>query len=208
MTARTKLEGAQVRAPDQRVPELAARDPRIPLDLGAKRTAILRVAFGELDRGVKEEPPGSNRGPRVDLYIPSWARTRPGPPWCAWFATWVLEQALGDQNALGRTGGTSTLTARAQAADLWRPKAGYLPSPGDLFMMRMSSSSGHVGFVAGGYAGRIETVEGNSGDRVRHGVRSLDDARIIGFVCTVPEEPYLGCWWTGQGEDVSGAGTR
>lgn len=183
-------------------------DPRIPLGLGAKRTAILRVAFGELDRGVREEPPGSNRGPRVDLYMPSWARTRPGPPWCAWFATWVLEQALGDANALGRTGGTFTLTDRAREADLWRPKAGYIPGPGDLFMMRTGARTGHVGFVAGILDGRIETVEGNSGDRVRHGVRELADERITGFVCTVPEEPFGLCWWTGLGEDVSGSGTR
>lgn len=197
-----------MRAPDQRVPELAARDPRIPLGLGAKRSAILRVAFGELDLGVREEPPGSNRGPRIDVYLPAWARERPGPPWCAWFATWVLEQALGDQNVLGRTGGTSTLTARAQAADLWRPKASYLPSPGDLFMMKTGRGKGHVGFVSGYRAGRIETVEGNSGDRVRHGARELADERITGFICSVPDEAFESCWWTGFGEDVEGAGTR
>lgn len=197
-----------MRAPDQLVPELAARDPRIPDGLGEKRTRILEVALAELDLDVREQPPGSNRGPLVDRYLPSWARTRPGPPWCAWFATWVLEQALGDQNALGRTGGTSTLTARAQAADLWRPKAGYLPSPGDLFMMRTGPRTGHVGFVSGYRAGRVETVEGNSGDRVRHGVREIGDERIIGFVCTAPDEPFEACWWTGFGEDVEGAGTR
>lgn len=195
-----------MRAPDQQLPELALRDPRLPLGLGPKRSSILRVAFGELDLGVREEPPGSNRGPRVDLYMPSWARTRPGPPWCAWFATWALEQALGT-SPVGRTGGTATLTTRAKEAGVWRDRD-YLPAPGDLFMMRMSSSSGHVGFVAGYSDGRIETVEGNSGDRVRHGVRDLADERITGFVCTVPEELYLGCWWTGLGEDVSGAGTR
>lgn len=197
-----------MRAPDQQLPDLAARDPRLPFGLGPKRAGILRVAFGELDRGVREEPPGSNRGPRIDLYLRSWARTRPGPPWCAWFATWVLAQVLGDQNTIGRTGGTSTLTARAQAADLWRSKSGYLPSPGDLFMMKTGRGKGHVGFVAGYRAGRIETVEGNSGDRVRHGARDLADERITGFVCSVPEEVFASCWWTGFGEDVGGAGTR
>ena len=197
-----------MRAPDQPLPELAIRDPRLPLWLGPKRSAILRVAFGELDRGVREEPAGSNRGSRIDLYLPRWARTRPGPPWCAWFATWVLEQALGDQNALGRTGGTSTLTARAQVADLWRPRASYLPSPGDLFMMRTGRGKGHVGFVAGYRAGRIETVEGNSGDRVRHGARELADERITGFICSVPEEAFESCWWTGSGEDAAEMGTR
>ena len=196
-----------MRAPDQHVPELAARDPRIPLGLGAGRSRILRVAFGERDRGVREEPAGSNRGPRIDIYLPSWARSRPGPPWCAWFATWVLEQALGE-TPLGRTGGTGTLTARAQVADLWRPKAGYLPSPGDLFKMRMGPGAGHVGFVVGARADAIETVEGNSGDRVRHGRRELADPRLTGFIETIPEEPFDACWWTGLGEDVAGAGTR
>jgi len=108
---------------------------------------------------------------------------------------------------VGRTGGTATLTTRAKEAGVWRDRD-YLPAPGDLFMMRMSPSSGHVGFVAGGYAGRIETIEGNSGDRVRHGVREIEDERITGFVCAVPEELFGACWWTGLGEDVSGSGTR
>lgn len=197
-----------MRAPDQQLPDLAARDPRIPAGLGPRRTRILEVALGELAAGVREEPPGSNRGPRIDAYMPAWAMSMPGPPWCAWYATWVLSGALGS-HPLGRTGGTSTLTERARARSLWRPRdGGYLPSPGDLFMMRTGPRTGHVGFVLGCRDGEILTIEGNSDDRVRLGQRRLDDARLTGWICTVPEETYAACWWPCDGEDVAGAGTR
>src|SRR5690606_1447184 len=105
-------------------------------------------------------------------------------------------------------GSVMALKADAVEAGLWRARGEYEPAPGDLFVMDLPGPGGHVGIVLGWQATHFETIEGNSGDRVRHGVRSLDDTRIIGFVCTVPEEPFEACWSTGLGEDVSGSGTR
>lgn len=183
-------------------------DPRIAPGLGPQRTRILETALGELDRGVREVPPGSNRGPEVDKYIPSWLLTRPGPSWCALFVCWVLRQSLGKIPTGGVRAGVHALRKDAQERGLWRAVDEYDPAPGDLFVQDMGRGTGHVGFVIGYGGGVIETLEGNSGDRVRAGLRKLDDPKLIGYICTVPKERYTMCWMPGIGDDVSGLGTR
>lgn len=183
-------------------------DPRIPDGLGPKRTRIVEVALEELDRGVREEPPGSNRGPLVDRYLPSWTLTNPGPAWCAFFACWVLRQALGKIPTGSVRGGVHALKKDAENRGLYRDKGAYDPAPGDVFVMDMGRGTGHVGFVIG-YSGElIETIEGNSGDRVRAGVRKLSDPKLIGFICTVPKERFDACWMPGIGEGVESYSTR
>ena len=52
---------------------------------------IVRVVEGEV--GIKEHPPGSNRGPRVDVYelaVATWAL---GKAWCADLVTWAHKEA-------------------------------------------------------------------------------------------------------------------
>lgn len=58
---------------------------------------VVRVAKEELARGVKEDPPGSNSSPRIDMYL-----THSGIPtslpakskaWCAVFRRWVEDEA-------------------------------------------------------------------------------------------------------------------
>lgn len=199
-----------MRAPRERVVKdsLAAGDPRIAPGLGPKRTRIVEVALAELDLGVAEQPRGSNRGPLVDRYIPSWAQTTPGPAWCAFFASWVMRQALGKIPTGGVRGGVHALKKDAEQRGLWRPVEDYEPAPGDVFVMDMGRGTGHVGFVIGYSGVVIETIEGNSGDRVRAGLRRLDDPKLIGFICAVPKERYPVCWMPGIGTDASGDGTR
>lgn len=183
-------------------------DPRIPDGLGPKRTRIVEVALEELDRGVREEPPGSNRGPLVDRYLPSWTLTNPGPAWCAFFACWVLRQALGKIPTGSVRGGVHALKKDAENRGLYREKGAYDPAPGDVFVMDMGRGTGHVGFVIG-YSGElIETIEGNSGDRVRAGVRKLSDPKLIGYIATVPKERFGACWMPGIGEGVESYSTR
>ena len=61
----------------------------------------LRYAASQI--GVREDPPGSNRGPKVDEYLRWAARAglldpmvltegRKGPPWCVAFALWCIAQ--------------------------------------------------------------------------------------------------------------------
>lgn len=183
-------------------------DPRIAPGLGPKRTRIVEVALEELDRGVVEQPRGSNRGPLVDRYLPSWAQTTPGPAWCAFFVSWIMRQALGAIPTGRVRGGVHALRKDAQERGLWRPVGEYAPAPGDLFVQDMGRGTGHTGIVIGYSAELIETVEGNSGDRVRAGLRRLDDPKLLGYVCTVPKERYAMCWMPGIGADSASEGTR
>lgn len=172
-------------------------DPRIPQGLGPQRQRILEVALAELDAGVREKPRGSNRGERIDVYVPAWARRgRRGPPWCAFFVSWVLAAALGRVPTGQRRGGCAALTRDARREELWRGRD-YVPVPGDLFLLDTDGSrgsKGHVGIVLRVSADgeRYETVEGNSGHAVRLGRRERTDLELAGFVCTVPAEPCPG----------------
>lgn len=188
---------------DQGVRAISSRGNLFPSDLGPTRASILSTAFDEI--GVVEQPLGSNRGPRVDEYMPSWAR---GGAWCAGFVCWVLKHATGAVPTGTYRVGVHSLMQDAKDKRLWGPKAQYLPSPGDIFVMDMGRGTGHVGFLIGYSQNRIETIEGNSNDRVRSLVRDLSDPRIVGFINTVPDEPYGACWWTGYGSFVEHDGTR
>lgn len=183
-------------------------DPRIPAGLGPQRQRILEVALAELD--VCEDPPCSNRGPRIDQYKPAWARTEPHP-WCAWFVTWVLKKALGKVPTGRRRGGVAALRRDARRAGLWLPKHLHSPMPGDAFVMDTGGGKGHIGFVlrVSPEGDRISTVEGNSGDCVRIGTRDLTGERIVGWIDTVPDESCAG-YERGliDGEDVAAKGTR
>lgn len=164
-------------------------DHRIPVGLGPMRQRILEVALGELDRGVRERPAGSNRGPRVDVYLPTWARTKPGPAWCSWFACWVLTQALGHVPTGRARGGVATLRRDARLVGLWTPKGDGSIVPGDLVCLDYGRGKGHVGVVIGVDGKELATIEGNVRHAVRFGRRRLSDPLIVGTICTVPAEP-------------------
>ena len=121
---------------------------------------------------------------------------------------WVMRQALGKIPTGGVRGGVHALKKDAEQRGLYRPVEDYEPAPGDVFIMDMGRGTGHTGFVIGCSGELIETIEGNSGDRVRAGLRRLDDPKLIGFICAVPKERYPLCWMPGIGTDASGDGTR
>lgn len=123
---------------------------------------VLARAIAEI--GVREEPDGSNRGPRVDLY------TAPnfGEPWCADFVSWAWNCADGG-SPFGHIRGVYTI-------EDWARKHGRIvvdPQPGDLFLILRPPSHGHTGLVVSvSDDGRaISTVEGNAGNAVRGLVR-------------------------------------
>ncbi len=188
-------------------------DVRIPEGLGSVRRRILEVALGEL--GVREKPPGSNRGPQIDRYLPEWAkRAKQGPAWCAFFAGWVFHEATGAWLPGGRLGNCNALMLAAKRAEQWRDKATDAILPGDCFVMDTDGdrgAKGHIGFVlrvSPDYS-VINTVEGNTGNAVRLGIRSLSDPRILGAICTVPEDLAIDLvYGTIEAEDVAKDGTR
>jgi hypothetical protein len=124
-------------------------------DLPRYRRDIVRIACAEV--GACEMPLGSNRGPRVDVYLAPTGLG--GVPWCAAFVSWVLRQAA-------LPGATYTASAR-KTLEVW-PEVGS-PIPGDLFGWVNPDGTGHVGFVIGYAAGSedVATLEGNSNNCVR-----------------------------------------
>src|SRR5262245_53770132 len=69
----------------------------------------IKVGLGEV--GVKEEPPGSNRGPQVDEYLKASGNANPpgkkeGNQWCLSFVYWCFDQAAKTKgvNPMPKTG--------------------------------------------------------------------------------------------------------
>jgi hypothetical protein len=169
-------------------------DTRIPEGISGARLRILETALKEWDLKVVEKPFGSNRGPEVDKYLPSfWLKKKKGPSWCAFFAGWVAKEALGDYLPGGRLGSCMALRDAAKKSGQWVAKTYGGPVPGDAFVMDTDGdkgSHGHIGYVlrVSVDGKQINTLEGNCGQRVQLGLRETSDPKIIGWINTVPSE--------------------
>lgn len=136
------------------------RQPDPPARLRALRRARIYV-------GVREQPPGSNRG----LLIDRWNRAAIGTVGVSWCASFVHGMFL----AVGRTlpGGASV-----GAIGAWARSVGDLvlrPRKADLVCFDWSGGTifaDHIGFVEkvlalrfknGRFTGYIQTIEGNTG---------------------------------------------
>ncbi|HET6448939.1 MAG TPA: CHAP domain-containing protein [Conexibacter sp.] len=138
-------------------------------------SAMCLIAGAEV--GQAEQPPGSNDSPRIAQYRTATAGSGVGP-WCAYFASWVARQAgtpLGDHGE--GFGSVDALYAWAQRAGRAVPNGpGVVPRPGDLIVF-----DEHVGIVEQVLPdGRIQTLEGNSSDKVSRNVHDFSDA--LGYV--------------------------
>jgi hypothetical protein len=157
---------------------VGAASPVTPIAGGGKGAAIVAAAAGEV--GQAESPPGSNDSPRIAMYRSATAGS-PGPgPWCAYFTSWACKQAgvpLMDNGA--GSGSVDAIYAWAQRTGRAQPAgSAYTPHPGDLIVFNQ-----HIGIVENVLPdGRIQTIEGNSSDRVSRRTHPRSDA--IGFVRT------------------------
>ena len=138
-------------------------------------SAMCLIAGAEV--GQAEQPPGSNDSPRIAQYRTATAGSGVGP-WCAYFVSWAARQAgtpLGDHGE--GFGSVDALYAWAQRAGRAMPNGpGVVPRPGDLIVF-----DEHVGIVEQILPdGRIQTLEGNSSDRVSRNVHESSDA--LGYV--------------------------
>lgn len=135
--------------------------------------AVLKTAGAEV--GVMEEPPGSNRGPRVDEYL----RTVGLDPaagsfaWCAAFVYWCFNESartLGRPNPVVRTAGVMEHWRRAEQAAIRRVPAADATAdpaqihPGMIFVLDTGGGAGHTGLVEAIDGGRLITLEGNTND--------------------------------------------
>lgn len=129
------------------------------------REKALRAAIGEV--GVREDPPGSNRGSRVKEYQAATSLKGTGWPWCAAFVCWCFKQA-----------GAPLAYPSASVGHflVWAAKYGYTvkrPFRGDLVCYRFDADDwpDHIGFVervlalrwrGREFAGWVRTIEGNT----------------------------------------------
>ena len=124
-----------------------------------RRRAIVARAQGAI--GVTEDPPGSNRGHRIDEWLQR-AGVSTGLPWCAAFASWCVDTvAIGGALALG---------------DHFRETRD--PYPGDVMFFATGHGHGHCGIVIGLAAHEVMTIEGNCRDAVRCVRRARDLVRF------------------------------
>jgi hypothetical protein len=127
--------------------------------------------------GVKEDPPGSNRGPKVDLYTgEQWL----GAPWCACFVSWCWKYAEG--------GSPFGVKASAYKIRAWGiERAALIPNteparPGDIGVIMRAQGRGHVELVIGleTPGEKLRLVGANVGNAVRGTVRERSQ-----FTCIV-----------------------
>lgn len=151
-----------------------------------------------LNRNVKEDPKGSNRGQMVSAYLAS-TGLGSGYPWCMAFVYYVfneLSKQLGQTNPLPKTAGVmnhwSTAPKDVKITIDQARKDPNLVRPGQIFIMsRPGKGLGHTGIVIGVDPQKktFTTIEGNTndqqsgeGDRVGVNVRKLDSNTLIGFL--------------------------
>ncbi|MFL5817121.1 MAG: CHAP domain-containing protein [Conexibacter sp.] len=163
----TALQGAM---PAGMVPTVGAAGPGT-----SPGSAMTLIAGAEV--GQAEQPPGSNNSARIAQYRTATAGSGVGP-WCAYFVSWVSRQAgmpLGDHGE--GFGSVDQLYAWAQRNGRAVPNGpGVVPRPGDLIVW-----DEHIGIVEQVLpGGRIQTLEGNSSDRVSRNVHDFSDA--LGYV--------------------------
>lgn len=166
---------------------------RSPSSDGDKFAKILSI-----NRNVKEEPKGSNRGQMVSAYLAS-TGLGGGYPWCMAFVYYVfneLSKQLGQANPLPKTAGVMNHWGTAPKdvkITIEQAKADpNLVRPGQIFIMsRPGKGLGHTGIVLGVDPQKrtFTTIEGNTndqqsgeGDRVGVNVRRLDSKTLIGFL--------------------------
>ena len=164
-----------------------------PVDaLPLARHAVL-VAEAELLRGVREVPPGSNRGPDVEAYqvglYGDGKNSLEGLRWCARFVRYCYErgaQEIGEPRPflgwrrLGKTSDSDLASAskweecaRLRGSNVFTSNVKF----GDVGLFL---DPNHVVLVVGRRGDMVVTIEGNFKDRVAMVVRNpLDFAAVV-----------------------------
>ena len=153
-------------------------DPTLTGSPVAERMVIL--ARRELDKGVHEQPDGSNDSPDIARYRTATLGSGVGP-WCAYFVSYIAASAGRPVQDGGRgEGGVDNLADWGRREGLWTPASDAHPAPGDIVIW-----DEHTGLVVQRVkGGQIYTIEGNSSNAVsarEHPVRQpLGYIRISG----------------------------
>lgn len=140
---------------------------------------------------IKNQAEGAAYRYFSEWYIGGYSADKPGwnadTPWCACFVSWAAAQ-LGDTylNTVPYFCNVDDGMERFQNGSIgaWHGR-GYTPTPGDCIFFDWSGGDdpAHVGvvFYVDDSAGKVHTIEGNSGGRVAVRSYALDDACILGY---------------------------
>jgi hypothetical protein len=144
---------------------------------GPTGARMLQIASAEV--GQAEQPPGSNDSTRIAQYRTATAGSGVGP-WCAYFTSWVANQAGAPIGEAGQGfGAVQSVADWAQRTGRWTAAGSGTPQPGDLIVW----AGRHIGIVESvGADGAISTIEGNSSDRVSRRTYGADGGGATGFV--------------------------
>jgi hypothetical protein len=176
----------------------AWKNPALP---HAERMVLWCVA--ELEAGVREEPPGSNTGPRIREYLAECARRASGKnlgltaaPWCAAAQAFCQRECLlpGEHEAdHGYYCSGAELRESAQANGVWRANgSGYAPKRGDLVVL-MRAGAGSDPAKAGWErhvvrvehvlpSNMVQSIGGNEGNGWGRQTFAADADRVEGYV--------------------------
>jgi len=178
-------------------PQRSFLEVGIPEGITGHRRKVLETAVKE--HGIREDPRRPNRGKEVDKFLPSScteSSSQNGKPWCCYFTSWVTRQAFDSYPLGARVGSCHAAWRRANELGQWEPNDGRVPTPGDAFVILHEDPTegwctGHIGFVLQvSKSGRsINTVEGNCGNRVKIGRRTLKDPLLRGFINFYGDHP-------------------
>lgn len=183
-------------------PELGAtlrhQVSRLDADVNSLGLRALAVALKEWVAGIKEEPMGSNGGPRIAEYFA--VCERDGKPvkirsgeWCAASASWCVKQALARSR---RNGEEAPHGFRVSGVEIQRDleesgawvAAEYVRKglqsliPGDLVILSRSGAwTRHVCRLVAWKGDTIWTLGGNESNRWMLTPRKLSDAQLLGF---------------------------
>jgi len=167
---------ASLKNPREPVERFTAAGWRIDLnECRQQERVVVEHAVGEI--GQKEDPPGSNRGARIDLYT---GKEWYGAPWCALFVSWAWQYAEGG-SPFGKL--ASALKIRSWAAEKGKIIGAMDKArPGDIGIIMRAQGRGHVVLISGleMLGEPLRCIEGNCGNAVR---ATLRDRSV--FTCLV-----------------------
>ena len=125
----------------------------------------IKIAHSQI--AVMEEPPGSNRGKKVEAYQAS-VGINPGDFWCAAFVYWCFQKAadsLGRKNPVLKTGNCMAHWKNTPGKKILGADAVNKPSlikPGHIFIINTGGLHGHTGLIEKVDGGFIHTIEGTT----------------------------------------------
>lgn len=154
--------------------------------LSATALDLARATLGVHEQG------GNNRGPQIDAWESRFGLV--GLPWCAMWAWCMFDDAAkkcGLVNPMPKT--ASTQRVWAMSDPICRLEPGSPPTPGAVFVLRHTASSGHVGICQSVDADGVPTcISGNTFADARGGREGNCVARHTGDPVAVHGGELLG----------------